>query len=163
MEKIVSLYEMATDLIELVEVEEVNEEMKAEIMEQIKATMEVKAENIIAIVKQYEARIEAVKGEEKRLAEYRKGEEKKLERLKDYTLNCMEMMGNKKLETNLGRISLRKKPDSLILLDENLVPDIYKTVKEVISIDKKAIKEAMKNEVVEGCKIEVGGNSLIIK
>lgn len=163
MEKIVSLYEMAADLIELVEVEEVNEEMKAEIMEQIKATMEMKAENIIAVIRQYEARIDAVKGEEKRLAEYRKGEEKKLERLKDYTLNCMEMMGNKKLETNLGRISLRKKPASLVILDENQVPDIYKTVKEVLTIDKAQIKNDLKGKSIEGVELVEGENSLIIK
>lgn len=163
MEKIVSLYEMATDLIELVEVEEVSEEMKAEIMEQIKATMEMKAENIIAVIRQYEARVEAIKGEEKRLAEYRKGEEKKLERLKDYTLNCMEMMGNKKLETNLGRISLRKKPASLVILDENQVPDIYKTVKEVLTIDKAQIKNDLKGKSIEGVELVEGGNSLIIK
>lgn len=158
-----SLYEMAADLIELVEVEEVNEEMKAEIMEQIKATMEMKAENIIAVIRQYEARIDAVKGEEKRLAEYRKGEEKKLERLKDYTLNCMEMMGNKKLETNLGRISLRKKPASLVILDENQVPDIYKTVKEVLTIDKAQIKNDLKGKSIEGVELVEGENSLIIK
>jgi hypothetical protein len=163
MGKSISLYEMTTDLVDLMEVEEINEEVKAEIMEQVKATMEAKSENIIAIVKNYEARIEAIKGEEKRLAEYRRVEENKLNRLREYTVNCMEVMGNKKLETNLGRISLRKKPDNLIILDENQVPDIYKTIKEIISVDKKAIKEAMKNEVVEGCRIETGGKSLIIK
>ena len=163
MEKSISLYEMATDLIELIEVEEINEEMKAEIMEQIKATMEVKAENIIKVIRDYETRIEGIKSEEKRLAEYRKGEEKKLERLKEYTLNCMEIMGNKKLETNLGRISLRKKPTSLFIVDENQIPDIYKTVKEVLTIDKAQIKKDLKDSKVDGVELVEGGNSLQIK
>ena len=163
MEKTVSLYEMATDLIELVEVEEVSEEMKAEIMEQIKEVMEVKAENIIKVIRDYETRIDGIKSEEKRLAEYRRSEEKKLERLKDYTLNCMEMMGNKKLETNLGRISLRKKPSSLVIVDENQVPDIYKTVKEVLTIDKMQIKKDLKENAIDGVELVEGGNSLQIK
>ncbi|EQK39792.1 siphovirus Gp157 family protein [[Clostridium] bifermentans ATCC 638] len=163
MEKTISLYEMATDLVNIAEVEEVTEEVRTEIMEAMKEAMENKAENIIAVIRNYESRIEAIKSEEKRLSEYRKGEEKKLERLKDYTLSCMEMMGNKKLETNIGRISLRKKPDTLIVLDENKVPDIYKTVKEVINIDKAQIKKDLKESDIEGVILQVGGNSLQIK
>lgn len=163
MEKSISLYEMVTDLVNIAEVEEVTEEVRAEIMEAMKDVMENKAENIIAVIRNYETRIDAVKAEEKRLSEYRKGEEKKLERLKDYTLNCMEMLGNKKLETNIGRISLRKKPDTLVVLDENKVPDIYKTVKEVINIDKAQIKKDLKESDIEGVKLQIGGNSLQIK
>lgn len=163
MEKTISLYEMVTDLVEIAEVEEITEEQRIEIMETMKEIMGNKAENIIAVIRNYESRIESVKAEEKRLADYRKGEEKKLERLKDYTVNCMEMLGNRKLETNLGRISLRKKPDSLVILDENKVPDIYKTVKEVINIDKSQIKKDLKERAIEGVEMRIGGNSLQIK
>ena len=45
-------------------------------MEVIKLQIETKAENIIAVIRNYEARIQAVKAEEKRLAEYRRSEEK---------------------------------------------------------------------------------------
>lgn len=163
MEKTISLYEMVTDLVEIAEVEDITEDQRIEIMETMKEIMENKAENIIAVIRNYESRIEGIKTEEKRLAEYRKGEEKKLERLKNYTVNCIEMMGNKKFETNLGRISLRKKPDSLVVLDENKVPDIYKTVKEVISVDKAQIKKALKEGSIEGVELVKGGNSLQIK
>ena len=125
MEKSITLYERTTDLVNLMD-EEINENTREEIIEAIKLQMEVKAENIIAVIRNYETRIEAIKSEEKRLAEYRKGEEKKLEKLKEYTTYCMEQLGNKKLDTSLGRISLRKKPASLNIVNEELIPSEYK-------------------------------------
>ncbi|MGL5345723.1 MAG: siphovirus Gp157 family protein [Peptostreptococcaceae bacterium] len=163
MDKSISLYEMANDIIELVELEEVDEAQKAEIIESLKETMSEKAESIIAVIRSYETRIEGVRAEEKRLAEYRRSEEKKLEKLKEYTIYCLEQMGNKKIDTNLGRLSLRKKPTSLIVTDENQVPDIYKTVKEVISIDKTQIKKDLKEANIDGVELVEGGNSLVIK
>ena len=71
----ITLYEMTSDLVELLDAE-INEEVKSETMEVIKLQIETKAENIIAVIRNYEARIEAVKAEEKRLAEYRRSEEK---------------------------------------------------------------------------------------
>lgn len=163
MEKTVSLYEMVTDLVELVEVEEIEGTQKEEIMSVLKDTMENKAENIIAVIRNFETRIEGVKAEEKRLAEYRKAEEKKLERLKQYTINCMEIMGNKKLETNLGRISLAKKPSSLIIRDENNIPDIYKTVEQIVKVDKNQIKKDLKEKDIDGVELVEGGYRLAIK
>lgn len=162
MEK-VSLYEMVNDLVELVEVEEIDEATKIEIIEAVKVTMETKAESIIAVVRNYETRINAIKEEEKRLAEYRRSEEKKLEKLKEYTVYCMEQLGNKKLDTNLGRISLRKKPSSLVVVDENKIPDIYKTVEQVIKVDKAQIKKDLKESKIDGVELVEGGNGLAIK
>ena len=162
MEKSITLYEMTTDLVSLMD-EEINESVKEEIIEVIKLQMEVKAENIIAVIRNYETRIEAVKAEEKRLAEYRKSEEKKLERLKEYTICCMEQLGSKKLDTNLGRISLRKKPSSLNIVDENLVPDEYKEVIQTVKIDKAQIKKDLKDRAREGVELVESGNTLQIK
>lgn len=154
---------MVNDLVELIEVEEINEEVKAEIVEQIKLQMETKAEGIISVIRNYETRIETVKAEEKRLAEYRRSEEKKLERLKEYTIYCMEQMGNKKLDTNLERISLRKKPSTLVIADEDKIPGEYKTVEQITKIDRVQIKKDLKEKAIEGVELVEGGNSLIIK
>lgn len=159
----ISLYEMVSDLVELVGIEEMDENAKVEIMDQIKETMENKAENIIAVIRNYETRIEGIKAEEKRLAEYRRLEEKKLQRLKDYSIECMQMLGNKKLETNLGRISLAKKPGSLIITDESKVPEQYKSVTQVTSIDKVQIKKDLKESKIDGVEMQDGGYRLAIK
>ena len=162
MEKSITLYEMTTDLVNLMD-EEINESTKEEIIEAIKLQMEVKAENIIAVIRNYETRIEAIKAEEKRLAEYRKSEQKSLERLKEYTTYCMEQLGNKKLDTSLGRISLRKKPASLNIVNEELIPSEYKELVQTVKIDKAQIKKDLKDKVIEGVELVEGGNSLQIK
>ena len=162
MEKSITLYEMTTDLVNLMD-EEMNENTKEEIIEAIKLQMEVKAENIIAVIRNYETRIEAIKAEEKRLAEYRKSEQKSLERLKEYTTYCMEQLGNKKLDTSLGRISLRKKPASLNIVNEELIPSEYKELVQTVKIDKAQIKKDLKDKVIEGVELVEGGNSLQIK
>ena len=163
MEKTISLYEMAADLIELVEVEEINDDVKAELIETIKLQIETKAENIIAVIRNYEASINAIKEEEKRLAEYRKIKENQLNRLKEYTVNCMEMLEHKKLDTNLGRISLRKKPTTLNIIDEDLVPSQYKEIIQTVKIDKSQIKKDLNDKKIEGVELVESGNSLIIK
>ena len=160
--KTVTLYEMTSDLVELMEVE-IDEEVKNEIIENIKLQMETKAENIIAVIRNYETRIEGIKAEEKRLMEYRKSEEKKLERLKEYTTYCMELLGNKKLDTTLGRISLRKKPSTLNIIDENLIPSQYKEIIQAVKVDKAQIKKDLKEGNIEGVELVEGGNSLQVK
>ena len=160
--KTVTLYEMTSDLVELMEVE-IDEEVKNEIIENIKLQMETKAENIIAVIRNYETRIEGIKAEEKRLMEYRKSEEKKLERLKEYTTYCMELLGNKKLDTTLGRISLRKKPETLNIIDESLIPSQYKEIIQTVKVDKAQIKKDLKEGNIEGVELVEGGNSLQVK
>ncbi|MGL4560865.1 MAG: siphovirus Gp157 family protein, partial [Brevinema sp.] len=80
-----------------------------------------------------------------------------------YTIYCLEQMGNKKIDTNLGRLSLRKKPASLIVTDENQVPNIYKTVEQIIKIDKAQIKKDLKEKNIDGVELVEGGNGLSIK
>ena len=75
----------------------------------------------------------------------------------------MEQLGNKKLDTNLGRISLRKKPSSLNIIDESLVPGEYKEVIQTVKIDKAQIKKDLKNRAIDGVELIEGGNSLQIK
>ena len=64
MEKSITLYEMTNDLVSLID-EEANEEAREEIIEAIKLQMEVKAESIIAVIRNYETRIDGIKAEEK--------------------------------------------------------------------------------------------------
>lgn len=163
MEKSISLYEMTNDLVSLIDTEEMNEEVKAEIIEAIKENLEAKAENIIAVIRNYETRIEGIKSEEKRLSEYRRSEEKKLENLKEYTKYCMEQLDHKKLDTNLGRLSLKKKPASLEIVDESLIPNEYKDEVTTIKVDKMQIKKDLKEKEITGVKLVEGGNSLVIK
>ena len=164
--KSISLYELSTDLVELIDAEdvEINEEIKAEIMAEIESLIAAKSEGIVAIVKNYEATIEAIKSEEKRLYENWKVLENKVSRLKEYTKECLERTGKKKVETSLGNISIRKTPPSVKILDETKIPLDYVTVKEVTSIDKKTLLDDLKDGLVlEGIAEIKQGTSLTIK
>lgn len=161
----ISLYELSTDLVDLMDVEDVemNEDVKSQIIEQIEAMIEEKSENIIALVKNYEATIGAIKEEEKRLNDNRKALENKVSRLKEYTKECLERTGKKKVETKLGNISIRKTPPSVNILDETKIPLEYIGIKEITSIDKKLLLSDLKDGlVIPGAEIKQG-TSLTIK
>lgn len=160
------LYELTNDLVELMEVEEFegNEEIRQQVIEQIESMIDGKAENIIKIIKNYEADIEVLKQEEKRLANNRKIKENKVKRLKEYTRECLEKVGKKKVETSIGNISLRKSSASLRILDDSLIPSSYKETVETIKIDNSRIKSDLKAGLeIEGAVLEEGNYSLQIK
>lgn len=160
------LYELTNDLVELMEVEdfEGNEEIRQQVIEQIESMIDGKAENIIKIIKNYEADIEMLKQEEKRLANNRKIKENKVKRLKEYTRECLEKVGKKKIETSIGNISLRKSPASLRIIDDNLIPIDYKETIETVKIDNSRIKSDLKAGLkIKGAVLEEGNYSLQIK
>ncbi|MGL5717759.1 MAG: siphovirus Gp157 family protein [Paraclostridium sp.] len=165
--KSISLYELTTDLIELIDIEDVemNEELKSQVIEQIEAAIEDKSGNMIAVIKNYEATIGAIKLEEKRLSDNRKVIEKKVDRLKGYIKECLEKTGKKKVETTLGNLSLRKLPGSVEIIDETKLMNepIYVVEKVTRSLDKKAILADLKEGLVVDGAILKTGTSLTIK
>ena len=85
-------------------------------------------------------------------------------RLKEYTKECMNIQGIKKLETSLGNISIRKTPASVKILDETKIPLEYLNVKQVTSIDKKTLLDDLKDGLIlEGIAELSQGTSLTIK
>lgn len=167
MEKSMSLYEINKNYAELFdkfENEEITQEELQETGNMLAVELKNKSRNIIAYEKSIELAIDAYKEEEKRIVERRKTLENKLERYKEYVKNNMEDMGLQKIETPLGILSVCKVPASLEVYDEKLIPDEYKKEKVTISIDKNAIKEALKNgQEVQGVKLVEDKTSLRIK
>lgn len=163
----ISLYEMTNDLSEINELlaaEEMSEEMAQEIKNSIMNMVKHKSENIIRLTRNIESRIKSVKEEEKRLTEYRKSEEKRLDRLKTYVVDCLQTADLKKIDTGLGRISLRRSPSSVIVTDETKIPNTYIKTEVIQKIDKTKIKEELKNGVcIEGAALIEDKYNLAIK
>lgn len=163
----ISLYEMTNDLNEINELlaaEEMSEEMAQEIKDNIMDLVRYKSENIIKLTKNIETRIKSVKEEEKRLEEYRKSEEKRLNRLKTYVVDCLQTADLKKIDTSLGRISLRKSPASVQLIDETKIPSAYITTEVIHKIDKAQIKKELQDGVnIEGVALVQNKYNLAIK
>lgn len=167
MEKAMSLYEINQNYAELFdkfENEEITQEELQETGNMLAVELQNKSRNIIGYEKSIELAINAYKEEEKRIAERRKALENKLEKYKEYVKNNMEDMGLQKIETPLGVLSVCKVPAILEVYDENLIPNEYKKEKVTISIDKNAIKEALKNgQDIQGVKLIDNKTSLRIK
>lgn len=160
-----SLYNISNGFVQLMANEEIKEEEKELIKKELIELLQQKSENIIGFTKNLELTIEAMKTEEKRIAENRKGLESKLENFKQYVKECMETMDNTKIETTLGTLSVAKNPISVEILDEDKIPNKYKTQVITIKVDKKAIADDFKatGELIEGANIITTKTSLRIK
>lgn len=152
----VSLYELTNDLEEMMELimqEDLPNEQWKEVYTHLMSLIEEKSENTIKYIRNIESRIAVAKSEEDRLKSYRQSEEKKLKRLKEYMVLCLQKANINKLETGLGRVSLRKAPVS-VEIDETIIPKKYQEKQIVYKTDKNAIKKLLlEGEVIEGARL----------
>lgn len=160
-----TLYNITNAIPTIMECEEITEEQRKELIEEITLELQRKSGSIIGYIKNIELTIEAMKSEEKRISEQRKALEKRLDHFKGYVKDCLNNNGITKVETGLGTISVAKSPISVEVTNEAIVPDIYKTVKHIISIDKKAIADNFKTtgELIDGVEIHSNNYNLRIK
>lgn len=122
-----------------------------------------KAGNIAGLIKDLQGDIEAVKAEEKRLADRRRVAENKAAWLKGYIQSAMEAIGQDKIKTPLWTFTLAKNPPAVIVDDMGALPKAYivETISQVA--DKKAIAAAIKaGDEVKGARL-CQGVSLRIK
>ena len=75
----------------------------------------------------------------------------------------MQKLGTKKIETATGTFTIRNNTPSLIIEDENLIPQKFITHISSIKIEKNEIKKEMKNGAkIPGVHLETT-QSLLIK
>jgi hypothetical protein len=115
-----------------------------------------KIKNIIRFLRNIDGNAVMVSNEITRLQAINKRQLAKYERLKNYLSSVIGE--NNKWQSAEGNISWRKS-DSVIIHDETLIPGSYVKTKTVTSIDKIAIKKAIKaGETVSGAGIEYHNN-----
>lgn len=160
-----SLYQITGAFPAIMEQEEMAPELKEELERELTVLLHEKSQNIIGYTRNIELTIEAMKTEEKRISEQRKALENKLDKFKEYVKNCMEQGGITKVDTGLGTLTIAKNPMSVEVENEIEVPDEFKIVKSIVSIDKTAVKNHFKEtgEVLPGIKIVDDKTTLRIK
>ena len=160
-----SLYEITNAFPVLMESEEITEEDKAKIKEELTLLLQQKSQNTIGYVRNVELTIDAMKTEEKRISEQRKTLEKRLTNFKQYVKECMENSGVTKIETGLGTMTIAKNPISVEIINEDDIPSEYKQEVVTIKTDKKAIADHFKatGEIPSGVNIQTNNTSLRIK
>ena len=124
--------------------------------------LETKAVDYGYVIKAFDDEIDIIDREIERLEERKAYVKKNKERMKTIVSSAMEEFGINKIKSETLQLSFRKS-ESVDVFDESLVDDKFKKVKTEISLDKTAIKNAIKNgEDVQGAKI-VEKNNLQIK
>ena len=140
-------------------------EIKPEIMNQLTITqneLQTKAIDYGFVIKAFDDEIDVIDKEIERLEERKAYVKRNKDRMKSIVSSAMEEFGITKIKSETLQLSFRKS-ESIEIVDERLVDEKFKKVKTEVSLDKTAIKNAIKNgEDVQGVKL-VEKNNLQIK
>ena len=120
---------------------------------------------LVNLILQKENEISQLKSEEQKITAKRKFIESQLESFKEKVKNILQENGIDKIETEVGKIQVRKNPISIEVEDIEKVPDEYKIVKTTVSVDKKKVADNFKEtgELIDGLRINTENTSLQVK
>lgn len=167
MENKLSLYDIKSNFIELFEKAEREEITKEEVEKmgnELAIALQNKSISIIGYIRNTELMSEAIKTEIERLTVMKKAIDSKIDKFKEYVKVNMQDLNLEKIQTELGTLTIVKNPTSVEIYDETLIADEYKKEKVTVSIDKTAIKNAIKaGKNVQGAKLVEDKTSLRIK
>lgn len=114
--------------------------------------LESKLESITHVIKNYESDIEALRAEEKRLAEKRRVLENKNKYLKEYMYSNIKALNKDKVKAGVFDLKIQKNPESIKIINPELITEDYLRIKT--DIDKSKIKRALKEGLeVEGAEL----------
>jgi hypothetical protein len=114
-----------------------------------------KAKNVAYVFSNLDAEIAAIKKAEGMMTRRRKRLESESKKIRLYLKNEMQRTGISKVDCEYFSIKVKKNPPHVKVLNEKLIPAIYKTVEIMETIDKSAIRDAIKAGVeVPGAILE---------
>lgn len=142
---------------------ELDEKTINDTKESVELLLEEKSEQLELILKELEVKEEKCKEIADFYARKAKYANEKKKMLKELILGAMQKLGTKKIETATGTFTIRNNTPSLIIEDENLIPQKFIMHISSIKIEKNEIKKEIKNGVeIPGVHLETT-QSLLIK
>jgi hypothetical protein len=165
-----TLYELSTDYITILDqiCDDGGEISQSDIqawkqLDELHDNMQDKAINVASYIKNLEAEFEQVSKARKNMVEREKGLQKRIDWLSSYLKLNLQKCGIEKITRSPHFvIQLKKCPHSVNIIDEALIPIDYKTIKEILTIDKLKIKDALKNgmevsgvELIQNMKLDI--------
>ena len=124
----------------------------------LEGTLKEKSENIGKLLNSLDLESSMYDTEIKRLQAKKTSVSNKHSRLKEFLSESLKSMNIDKLECDLFKFSFRKS-ESTSITDQKLIPSEYIKTKTTESVDKTAIKKALKSGVViEGAELLVKQN-----
>lgn len=133
-----------------------------DVMEYLREELESKSSNIVRYIRNLELENVVAKTEIDRLEEIKKNREKKIASLKGYIKGILLELDKKKIETDLGNLSLRK-TTSVEIVDLSKIPKEYLVIKEEKVPLKTLIKDSLKKNVAVSGAILKEDYSLLLK
>ena len=150
-----NLYEITREALELASLLE-TEELTPELEQMLvinQEKMEVKVNNYAKVIANIQSDSDAIDQEIKRLKEMKESKERAITRLKDAVREAMLVSAIDKIESPLFKLSLRRSESVEVDIVEAL-PSEFINIKNVVTADKVAIKEAIKRgENITGARL----------
>lgn len=147
------LYEIRNGMIDTLDIfleseqTEMDRENYNDIMEYLKEELKSKSSDLIKYIRNLELENTVTKLEIERLEDLKKGKEKKIKSIKSYIKRILLDLDKKKVETELGNLSLRK-TTSVEITDITKIPKEYLIVKEEVTPSKKLIGDSLKKNIL---------------
>ena len=132
--------------------DEIPDEQLYEILQSSEDAIHVKAARVVAMIKTFKADATAHDDIAKHHAKKAQTAGNAATRLSDYLLMCMENAALEKVGTLEHCAKIPKPRASLQLSDDCDVPEQYKTIREVVSVDKKTLKDDLLSGALEALK-----------
>ena len=161
------LYEIKNGMIDTLDIflegeqTEVDRENYNYIMNYLKEELKSKSSDLIKYIRNLELENTVTKLEIERLEDLKKGKEKKIKSIKSYIKRILLDLDKKKVETELGNLSLRK-TTSVEITDITKIPKEYLVVKEEVTPSKKLIGDSLKkNILIDGAVLKEDYSVLI--
>lgn len=130
-------------------------EMIANSMEELQDSLNQKAENIVKYSKTLRGQALVVEEEIKRLQDKKASLLRKADSLESYLFSAMKFADKNKVSAGIFEVSIKKNPVSVKITDESVIAEKYLSREEKITVNKKKIKEDIKNgEEVVGAILE---------
>lgn len=105
-------------------------------LDKIEEDMNHKVENIVHLIRNFEADAEQCKNEVTRLTALQKSKCNNAKRLRDYLLFQFQKTGTKKIDAVTCVVSIRKNAPSVMIDEPDRVPDYLLTAKLTVSADR---------------------------
>ena len=161
------LYEIRNGMIDTLDIflesdqTEMDRENYNDIMDYLKEELKSKSSDLIKYIRNLELENTVTKLEIERLEDLKKGKEKKIKSIKSYIKRILLDLDKKKVETELGNVSLRK-TTSVEITDISKIPKEYLVVKEEVTPSKKLIGDSLKkNILIDGAVLKEDYSVLI--
>lgn len=150
-----TLYELTNQYQQLLELEsEIDEQTFIDTLQSIDEAIGDKAENLAKVIKEMEATITTIANEVNRLQSKKQVVANRVSNLKTYLQGEMEKVNKTKIKGELFTVNIQNNPPSLKVENTDKIPKSF-YIEQEPTLDKKALKEAVKNgEVIEGVELK---------